>query len=99
MDQPRLTEAFGNEIYAHMGRRRLKQKDLAKLTGISAATLSRKFKGDYPFDLDDVEKMCKALELAPEQVLADSRSRCCSPVADFFRLGDGTKALDESLAA
>lgn len=96
MGEPRLTKTFADEIYAHMGRRRMKQKGLAALTGISAATLSRKFKGDYPFDLDDVQRICEALELEPERVLADSRSKCFAS----FDLRDGTKlTLDEVLAA
>ena len=60
-----FAQATADEIRAELARRNLDQKNLAEMTGISTSYLSARLRGDLPFDLNDVEAIAIAFELAP----------------------------------
>ena len=46
----------------------LNQKDLAELLDCSTTYISNRMLAKHPWTLDDVYKLCEALEIAPEQI-------------------------------
>lgn len=58
-----------NEFKAAMARKELSAADIAKTLGIDPATLSRKISGQSDFYRNEIEKLCKILELTPEETL------------------------------
>ena len=51
------------EIRAHMARRRIKQAQIALVTGKSQSYVSRRLTGDVPFDLDDLENIAALMDV------------------------------------
>lgn len=52
----------------------LKQLDLANLSGIGQSTLSKIMKGEMKLTLQHIFKLCKALKLAPEDLLSSNKN-------------------------
>lgn len=46
----------------------LKQKDLAQIAGMSAATMSLKISGRYPFTADEIRSIVARLGVPPEHI-------------------------------
>ena len=64
LEMPDRTSARGKlaaEVRAEAARAGISQNKLAHLTGISQSTINRKFKGQKPFDIDDLEKIANVL--------------------------------------
>ena len=58
-----------NELRAVMARKEMSANELAKALGIDPATLSRKISGQSDFYRNEIEKLCKILELTPEETM------------------------------
>lgn len=57
-----ITEQVAAEIRAQMGRRNVKQSELARTLGVTEMWLSRRLRGKQALDLEDLEKISRALE-------------------------------------
>lgn len=54
---------------------------LAKGTGIPQSSISRKLNGEAPFDLDDVQAVCRVLEIDEADLITWSkRTRAVPPI-------------------
>ena len=58
-----------NEFRAAMARKEMSANELAKALGIDPATLSRKISGQSDFYRNEIEKLCKILDLTPEETM------------------------------
>lgn len=52
-----------NKIKGRMAELNVKQKDLAKATGLSPSTISQKLRGDRPITLDEAEVLADVLKI------------------------------------
>lgn len=57
-------DAVASNVRAEAGRRRVSQAALSRMTGISGANLSRRWLGQYPFDVEELAKIAKALNVS-----------------------------------
>ena len=67
---PPFREQVAAELRAHLARRRMSGRRLAKLLGESQTWVSRRLAGQVPLDTDDLEKIAEALDLTPMELLA-----------------------------
>jgi len=79
-----LTEQVAAEIRAQMGRRSIRQSELARTLGVTEMWLSRRLRGTQTLDLDDLEKISKALgcriiDLLPSEGNAATREKSQAP--------------------
>lgn len=51
----------------------LKKQDVATSMGISPASLTKRYNGSVPLDLDEVDRLAQALDLDPFDLLAAAR--------------------------
>ena len=58
-----------NEFRAMLARKETNAGEIAKALGIDPATLSRKISGQSDFYRSEIEKLCKILDLTPEETL------------------------------
>lgn len=58
-----------NEFKAVVARKEILLGDLAKALDIDSATFSRKMSGQSDFYRSEIEKLCKILELTPEETM------------------------------
>lgn len=58
-----------NEFRAILARKEMSATEIAKEIGIDPATLSRKMSGQSDFYRSEIEKLCKVLNLTPEETL------------------------------
>lgn len=58
-----------NEFRAVLARKEKSSNEIAKALGIDPATLSRKISGQSDFYRNEIEKICKILELTPEETM------------------------------
>ena len=54
--QSTTTEEVAAEVRAHCARQRVSQRDLAKVLGVSHATLFRRFSGEVAFDVEGTSR-------------------------------------------
>lgn len=68
-----FTAAVHAEIRGWMGKRNMSQRKLGELAGIPRSTLSRLIGTDVqPLNLNELEALCDALGVSPQQVVADA---------------------------
>ena len=58
-----LSETVADRVRALATEKRISGRLLAELTGIPHRTVAKKLAGQHPFDLDDVSKLCGALDV------------------------------------
>ena len=58
-----------NEFIAILARKEMSANDVAKELGIDKATLSRKISGQSDFYRNEIAKLCKILDLSPEEIM------------------------------
>lgn len=58
-----LARAFSRRVRLVMGDQRVTAQALAKTTGISRSYLGKRLRDESPFTLNDVEAICRALEI------------------------------------
>lgn len=90
-----LREVAAGNVRAEMARRRITQEMLAPILGISQPALSRRLRGQLPFDLDELEALARFLDVDPSRFLASTsadRSSPCSPPSAGSPLGVGKSA-------
>lgn len=63
-------ERIAGEVRAHMARQKVTATKLGELTGIAAATLSRKLNGHNGFTLDELLAIGDALDVDVSELLA-----------------------------
>lgn len=65
--------SFGNrvaaEVRAEMARKRFSQVRLSKETGIPESTLKRRLSGQYPFDVEELVDIARALGVSPHSFI------------------------------
>jgi transcriptional regulator with XRE-family HTH domain len=64
-----LSEQVTAELRAEIGRQRLTHTELARRMGVTQPTVTRWVNGTNRLDLDDFERLCRALDLPPERFL------------------------------
>jgi transcriptional regulator with XRE-family HTH domain len=67
--QTRLREVVAEEIRALLGRRRMSGGALAAAIGKSEMYVSRRLRGETPFDIDDLDAIATALGVEPGKLL------------------------------
>ncbi|MET8908353.1 helix-turn-helix transcriptional regulator [Micromonospora sp. NPDC004551] len=67
-----LTRAVASEIRAEMARREMTQQALAPLIGMSQQALSRRLRGEHPFDTAELERVANALGVPVAEFLPAS---------------------------
>jgi len=73
--QSTTTEEVAAEVRAHCARQRVSQRDLAKVLGVSHATLFRRFSGEVAFDVAELAAVAEYLNLPLSALLpADKAS-------------------------
>jgi DNA-binding Xre family transcriptional regulator len=65
-----LSRAVAREISRLLEERAWSGRELARRTGIHYASISRKLAGGSSFDLDDVQKVCAALDVDVAQLIS-----------------------------
>ena len=58
-----------NEFRAILARKEISASEIAKELGIDPATLSRKISGQSDFYRNEIEKICRILELSPDETM------------------------------
>lgn len=58
-----------NEFRAILVRKEISASEIAKELGIDPATLSRKISGQSDFYRNEIEKICRILELSPDETM------------------------------
>lgn len=82
--------AVAKLIKAQMAMKGMTATRLCELTGITSATMSRKLKGTYAFDLDEIDLICQHLDMDAQQVTAMAiRMAGNTDPADFSITGAG----------
>jgi transcriptional regulator with XRE-family HTH domain len=71
MSNPTPSLRIAASVRAEMARRRMSQKDLAELLGMTQPALSRRLTGEVPFAVDDLPLFAEALGV-PVSVLMES---------------------------
>lgn len=66
-------EAFADFMYNYREERGLTQKDLAKISGVNASTISRIESGVVYPDKETILKIAAGYEIDPEELLAKSK--------------------------
>lgn len=61
----RLNERVAEEIRAILARRRLSATELARQMGVTQSYLARRMTGVQPLDLDDIQRVARALDVQP----------------------------------
>ena len=64
-----LTQRVAEEVRALMARRRISQEVAAQAIGRSQSYMSRRAKGEMPFDVTDLERLAKLLDVPVTQLL------------------------------
>lgn len=62
------SEAAATELRAQMGRERANSHAVAKESGLSPSSVSRKLKGERAIDLDEFASMSAALNVQPSEM-------------------------------
>lgn len=70
-----LARAVAAEIRASMGRRRVSGNQLAELTGISKNYIAKRLRDEASFTLNDVERICEALNESFTQLIAQAAAQ------------------------
>lgn len=68
----RIAAVLGEEIRVAMARRDVNTLQLSRSTGISNSTLATLLKGTSAMDVDQLARICKALDLDPGQFYSDA---------------------------
>lgn len=66
---PPFREQVAAELRAHLARRRLSGRALAKLLDENQTWVSRRLAGQVPLDVDDIQRIAEALGLTPLELL------------------------------
>lgn len=69
-----LTQAVAAEIRAVMGRNAVRQAELARRLGTNDTWLSVRLRGVQPIDLNDLQRIADALNVAPADLLPSKLS-------------------------
>ena len=69
-----LSERTAEEIRALLGRRRMSESALARAMGVSQAYIWRRLSGEIPMDLNDLEKVSRALTVPLSALLPELRT-------------------------
>ena len=77
-----ITLAIADIIYARMAELRTNKTKLAVASGIPRTTLGNIVLGNKVYDIENLDKVCQALEIAIEDVLRDAAARTDSRVVD-----------------
>src|SRR5690606_22378013 len=64
-----LSDLVAEEIRARLARQRLSGRELARRLGVSASWVSYRLTGSQPIDLNDLERIAKALGVSVRQLL------------------------------
>ena len=64
-------EAVAAEIRALLGRRRIRQSQLARGVGMSTTALSRRLAGVHPFDIDELQRIASYLGVPVTALVED----------------------------
>jgi transcriptional regulator with XRE-family HTH domain len=70
-----LSSEVAEEIRAMMGRKRVSGARLAQMLGVSAAWISYRLSGTQPIDLNDLQRIARALEVPVGALLPRSIGR------------------------
>ena len=65
---------FANTIYQIRMERKLTQKDLADLIGVSDRTISKWENGTTVPDLETIKRLCKALGTSPDSIIKSKKN-------------------------
>lgn len=94
----RIAAALGEEIRVVMARRGINVLQLSRLTEISNSTLSTLLKGSSAMDVDQLARICKALDLEPGPFYSDAIAKADGPSARAHtRLPSDPRALLQTL--
>lgn len=78
-----LTERVAEEIRGWMGRRRLSQAALARQLGVSKMWVSYRLSGTQPIDLNDLDRIARALGVAVADLLPPDVRRASDNRASY----------------
>lgn len=67
-----LTRVVASNVRAELGRARMSQSKTATELGISQQALSRRLRGYYPFDTDQLAQLAQLLGVSPASFLVDA---------------------------
>ena len=89
--EKRIAAVLGNEIRVAMVRRRVNALQLSRLAGISNSTLGTLLNGSSAMDVDQLARICKALDLEPGELysaaiaMADDAGTSTRPIPPVIR--------------
>jgi transcriptional regulator with XRE-family HTH domain len=63
MEQTNATSSVAGEVRAWAARRGKTQKAVGVAAGIAKSSLSRKWRGETPFDVDELDRICAVLDV------------------------------------
>lgn len=64
-----LTTALAEELRVQLARKRMSGRELARRLHVSAQWISQRTRGDVPLRIDEVERICAVLDIAPMALL------------------------------
>lgn len=70
-----VTEAVAAELRAEKGRKRVSQQALADAIGRAQSYVSKRLSGDASLTVDEFVTLCLALDVRPEELLANALSK------------------------
>lgn len=70
------TKKVAAEIRAEAARQRVTQLSVAKALGKSQAAMSRRWNGDLPYDLDELQALTAFLDMSLGDLLESANIRC-----------------------
>lgn len=88
-DVGEFTRTIANEVRLQRLERRWKQEKLSEKAEINRATLSRMERGVVAIDMEQLDRLAQAFEMAPEELVASARRRAQGKGGDETYLPDG----------
>jgi transcriptional regulator with XRE-family HTH domain len=69
VSQPSLTKSAAAELRAHLARYEIPVGGLAVKMGVSRGWLYRRLNGEHGLSLEDLERICSALDIPVSEIL------------------------------
>lgn len=91
-----MREHVAEEVRALLGRQKISGSELARRLGFTQRYMSRRLTGETPFDIDDLEKVAKMLNVEVADLLP--RRNEGRLITTSAQIGHSTKAFNDRSA-
>ena len=88
-----LTQVVAQNIRAECGRQDMTQTDLAAAMGVNRTTVTRRWRGERQWQLEDLEQVAAVLHVEPWQLLRSARPEGFEPPTSWLGVS-GAEIVD-----